>query len=496
MLNKNEQNPGEFLVSRENELREKCGVVGVYSPEGDAVQAAYFAIDALQHRGQDGAGISWLEQNAGGDVALNRMRRLGRVAAGFQDGGLIRHIRDPRHATAHTRYSTTKADNEFAGLQPLLIEANGEKYTLAQNGQFNMDRLSEIAFEYGIEPIGSDTQIFSDIFRASIEEYRHIEPAMQHLLPQLEGSFNLSILGREGIYGVMDRHAVRPLHIGINGDSIMIASEIRALEGKDSNDIPRLDYKLEREANPGTYVVINQEGIREVRWAEPDIKRCLFEKIYLSKADNIIDGQPVSDFRYKAGHMLAGVEPVEADLVIPVLGSAEFYAQGYAEASGIKYEPNALKKNPESDRTFIEATLALQKAALRMKFDTIDELIDGQRLVIVDDSLVRGNTTRQIIGQLRDAGATEVHIRIGSDQYSRPCAFGVNVQTEEELLSHGRNLEEMRSEIGADSLAFLPLDKVHEAAETNGDEVCDGCMGGSYPQTRPTVPGVLLPMAA
>lgn len=497
MLNAAEREPVENSVFQNGDtLQEKCGIVGVYSPDGGAVQDAYYAIEALQHRGQDGAGFSWVEVDERGALRFQQWRELGKIATGFNNGEQLNHITNPVYATAHNRYSTTEVENEFDGLQPLLIKAAGEEYTIGQNGQFNMDRLSEIAFEHGIVPKGSDTQIFSDILKRSIEEYKHIEPAMHQLLPQLEGAFNLIILGKEGLYAVRDRHAVRPLQLGVDGNSVMVASEIRGLLGKDTDGIPRLDYQFKEEVKPGTYMVINQDGWREERWSKADKKSCIFEKTYLSKADNIIDGQVVGDFRYEAGKLLAEVDPVEADLVIPVLGSAKFYAQGYAKASGIPYQDKALKKNPKSDRSFIEKSLILQQAAVRNKFSVDPKLVARKRVVVVDDSLVRGNTTRQIIGLLKDAGA-EVHVRIGSDRYSKPCTFGVNVQSEDELLSTGRTLEEMRIEIGAASLAFLPLEKMHQAAKVKKNEVCDGCLGGSYPQVRELPEeDKLLPMAA
>lgn len=471
-------------------LREKCGIVGIYSPYGGAVQDAYLAIDALQHRGQDGVGISYIEGDLKFAPRIEIKKALGRVAMAFgKKGEKLAHITEPEYATAHVRYETTEAEDPLEAQHPLLIEAAGKEYTIAQNGQFKMNILYELAEERGIEPIGTDTQLFGDILKHDIEGDGHIESAFHKLLPRLEGAFSLSILGPEGIYGVRDRHGMRPLVIGTRDNSVMLASEERALTAEDSDKVPQLDYKSEREVAPGTYVVINEYGIREQRWSEEDENGCVFELVYLSKPGNRINNVYVNDYRYNAGVMLAEMETVDADMVIPVLGSAKIYAEGYAAALGIEYEEEALQKDDTVGRSFIEKNQVAQAAAVKNKFKVVAELVEGKSVVVLDDSLVRGNTTRQIISLLKEAGANEVHVRIGSNIYSNPCAYGVNVQTAEELLAYGRTVEEMQEEIGADSLMFLPLEKMHKATGKSGNKFCDGCQqGGSYPQPRQPEP--------
>lgn len=485
-----EQAPvANFEFETGGELREKCGVVGVYQPDGTAPQSAFYAIDALQHRGQDGVGLS-VEVETDGRASIQIRKALSKVAMAWDRQGFFKDIDTKSdYATAHVTYKTTEREDDYEALQPLEKEVNGDEYSISHNGQFDIETLSEVAYESGLEPEGSDSEVFAKVLQKKIKDYGHIEPALHQLLPQLEGAFSLIIQGPEGIYAVRDRHGIRPLAIGHDGEATMAASEVRALEGKDKYDKPRLDFEFEREVDPGTYVVINEHGVRDVRWAKEDKKTCLFEKVYLSKPDNIIDGQLVSDFRYKVGEMLAEMETVDADIVIPVLGSAKFYAHGYADKSGLEYNDEILEKNEEIGRTFLQKTLADQQDAVENKFkinpEYIEEgLLEGKKVIVVDDSVVRGNTIRKIVRLFKDAGAAEVYVRSGSDLYSKTCAYGVNVQSEEELLSYKRKLEEMREEIGADSLAFIPLEKMHEAAEVKADEVCDGCMGGSYPEKR------------
>lgn len=479
-----------FEFETGGELREKCGVGVVYDPEGKAPQAAYYAIDALQHRGQDGVGIA-MEVNDGNERSIETRKALGRVATAWDREGFFGDIEtESEYAVAHVTYETTDREDAYEALHPLKIEAAGSEYSIAHNGQFDVETLNEVASESQVDTSGSDSEVFAKLLKNMIDHYGHIEPALHQLLPQLEGAFSLGIIGPEGAYGVRDRHGIRPFAIGRKDNGAAIAaSEVRGVEGKDPKDNPRLDFEFEREIDPGTYVVINDHGIRDVRWAKEDKKTCLFEKVYLSKPDNIIDGQLVSDFRYKVGEMLAEIETVDADIVIPVMGSAKFYAHGYADKLGVEYNDEILEKNEEIGRTFIQKTLQDQQEAVENKFRINDEcleenFLEGKKVVVLDDSVVRGNTIRKIVTLLNDAGAAEVHVRSGSDQYSKPCAYGVNIQSEEELLAHNRTLEEMADEIEADSLVYIPLEKMHEAANVKSDEVCDGCMGGSYPEQR------------
>ncbi len=457
--------------------REKCGIVGVYSPDGGAIPDAFYALKALQHRGQDGSGFSYVEtiQN---QQTITTIKALGKVAVGFNEAE-INAVYEPQLATAHVRYGTTPAEDELQALHPLSMSARGNDYTISHNGEFNMSRLIEIAEERSIQPIGTDTELFAKILQHSIEQRGHIEPALHDLLPQLEGAFNLSILSKDTIYAVRDRQGIRPLVVGNKGKAVMIASETGAL-----NDAG-YSHDDDREVMPGTYVAINKSGVREEVWSDPDQKSCIFEYVYLSKSSNVLNGRSVSDYRFNAGEMLARQDTVMSDLIVPVLGSAKIYARGYEQGSSARYTETALAKNPSSGRTFIARTQAERIAAVKEKFIPNPDELDGKIVTLVDDSLVRGTTMRGIIETLRDAGAREVHVRIGSERYLKPCTYGVNVQDEKELLAPGNTPEEMAANINADSLMFISREQMHAALDVTEDEVCDGCMGGSYPEIRP-----------
>lgn len=477
---KPESAPAQINTSLINdEIREKCGVAGVYMPEGYAVQATYLAIEAMQHRGQDGAGISFIEQGPQNTTALVIKKELGRVASGFKDGMSLSHITKPQFATGHVRYGTTEAEDEYDALHPLRFTARNKDYSVAHNGQMDMDELSRVALEHGIEPVGTDTDLFTKILAVNVEEHLHLEPALHRFLPQLKGAFNLSILSDEGIYAVTDSHRMRPYVLGKHkSGGVMAASEVGGLKAA--------DFSFTKEIPEATYVVINEDGVREETWGKKNKKRCIFEYTYVSKPDNIIDGITVGDYRFVAGEMLANKETVEANMVVPVLGSARSYARGFEFGSHIPYvealQKNPNRKNPKSDRTFIAKTQEDREAAVRDKFIVDADAVKDKSVVLVDDSLVRGTTTRIIIEMLREAGAAEVHVRIGSEIYADICKYGVNVKSKDELLSQGNSVEDMARLIGADSLQFLPRKEMHEAAQTTEDEVCDGCMkDGNYP---------------
>lgn len=383
-----------------------------------------------------------------------------------------------RLASAHTRYQTVSALDPYEALQPL-----GDKITIAHNGQFDYEKLTELARQKDVRTEGTDSQIAARLIESEAERHGHIEPAMFDLLPQFEGAFSLSVLTPDAVYAVRDRHAMRPLVLGEREDeAVIIASEKGALDATEAEFI--------KEIEPGTYVSINRSGeSRERTWSEADKAICLFEKTYLSKPQNIIEGQKVSDYRFLVGGELAKVDPVPADLVVPVLGSAKYYAKGYSVASGVAYEDKALAKNPnrpnsDSDRTFIGLTQEERKQAVREKFLIDPKLIKDKDIILIDDSLVRGTTMKVIIQMLREAGAGSVHVRIGSDKYVDTCRYGVNVQDKDELLATGKTTEEMKDIIGADSLAFTPLAAMRDKALSSGDKnenYCDGCMGGEYP---------------
>lgn len=468
------------------ELREKCGVTAVHDPDGRAPQAALFALEALQHRGQDGAGISHFEANNEGGFRLRLKKELGRVAAGFSKNDY--EAVKSETAAGQVRYGTTEAENEYDALQPIPFKVAGKVFTLSHNGQFDMGTLDMLAKEYRTGWTGTDSERVVDLLKEqAVLSGEDLESAISCLMPRLEGAFSLTIAGEDSIYGIRDRHGLRPLVVGKKGKATMIASEICGLKAPDKEGRPQLGFEFDHVVAPGTYVKVDKDGEQTVRWAEKDEKPCIFEDIYLSKPDNIVDveGGPVRAYRVDAGRILGSREDHKSEMVIPVLGSAKTYAEGYAEASNIPYvealKKNPDRKNPQSDRTFIETTQAAREAAVTDKFVVDAEAVAGKEVTLIDDSLVRGTTMNVIIKLLKDAGASKVHVRIGSPRYVRPCAFGINVQSEEELLAYRRSVSEMAELIGADSLTFLSRSEMYAAKGVTSDKVCSGCMGGQYP---------------
>jgi amidophosphoribosyltransferase len=482
------------------ELRDKCGISGAYSPEGAAPYLVYLSEKRLQHRGQDGFGIAAHE--LGSNDEIHRVRRLGKIvikdSLGDQVGGMFddeaRGIMPQADlAIAHNWYSTSNGKGDIASVQPFIPEQSSSKIAVAHNGNFNEQLLWHVANEYGVNtndihglPM-SDSKVYTETLGKAIEQYGHIEPALHALLPALEDSaFSLSILTNEGLYAVRDRNGIRPLHTGTVHDlgARILSSEIGGLSAAGADH--------DKEVEAGTYVVINQHGEREERWAEKDLKSCLFELIYLSKADNIVNGTLVSDYRRKAGAILAqkahaaGI-PLNNSLQVPVLGSGKFYAEGAKEVTGLEYETHALIKNEGVDRTFIEVDEAAILAALDAKFDANPDLVSDEDIVLYDDSVVRGNTTKKIIEKLQKAGARKVYVLIGAPKNIGTCNYGVNVHTQKELIAYNevedriKSDEEIAEEIGAEKIIYLDLEEAYAAANWKADKTCASCMGGNSP---------------
>lgn len=454
-------------------LREKCGVVAVYSPAGTALPDAYDALRALQHRGQDGSGFSYIEQTPHGD-RLATIKQLGLIANAYIDINVhpIRNV-GPQLAIAHVRYGTASTEDPYNALHPQIIEAGDQTMAIAQNGQLDMDALSKLAFSYDIESDGTDTEVLAKVLGQAVTRYGRIEPALRKILPELRGAFNLAILGNDAIYTVTDRHHVRPFVIGRHMSSLMVASEVGALHAAGFSHIG--------ETQGGTFNVIEKDGmgiIRTERWAAEDRQSCLFELTYLSKAQNVIDGVQVGSYRRRAGAALAEQEDPDfrPDIVVPILGTAKAYAQGYSQELNVPYL-EALKKNPLSNRTFIAATQVEREQAVADKFKLdYPEELTGKKVVLIDDSLVRGTTIQGIIRKIRSANPAEVHVRIGAEKVSDTCRLGVNIAQQSELFAC--NDDELE---GVDSIRYLSLEAMITATGRSVDRFCHGCLGGTYP---------------
>jgi amidophosphoribosyltransferase len=444
--------------------RDECGVFGVYAPGHDVARLSYFALYALQHRGQESAGIATCE---GGHITT--LRETGLVSQVFDEQKL--QALDGDMAIGHVRYSTT-GGGSWENTQPVWRD-DGRELALAHNGNLtNAVELYNGLREQGISFRGtSDSEIIAALL--SINEARPIENAVAAVMPRLRGAYSTVVMTKRAVVAFRDPHGVRPLALGRLGDRWCVASESCAF------DIIGAEYV--REVNPGEAVSLTAAGLESVQVVPTDrVAHCVFEHIYFSRPDSRLEGRVLQEVRGRMGEILAREAPADADLVISVPDSGNAAANGFARASGLPKD-DGLIKNRYVARTFIQPGQELRKHGLRMKFNPLPAIVADKRVVVVDDSIVRGNTTRQIVGMLRDAGATEVHLRISAPPIRHPCHYGVDMHTREEMVAHGRTPGQVAEAVGADSLAYLSLDGVYEAVGTPRAIHCDACFTGEYP---------------
>jgi amidophosphoribosyltransferase len=444
--------------------RDECGVFGIYSPGHDVARYAYFALYALQHRGQESAGIATAQ---GGHIMA--MRDQGLVNQVFDEQKLRALAGDM--AVGHVRYSTTGA-NSWENSQPVW-RADRREVALAHNGNLiNAVALHSEMREQGVSfRSTSDSEIIAAL--VSTHEAETVEDAVADVMTRIEGAYSTVIMTKDRVVAFRDPAGLRPLSIGMLGPHYCVASESCAF------DI--IGAKLLREVQPGEMVTLAGDGIRTRQVVEGERKAfCVFEHIYFARPDSELEGRVVHTSRSRMGEILARESPVDADLVIAVPDSGNAAARGYARASGIPQD-DGFVKNRYVARTFIQPGQELRKHGLRLKFNPLPDVVAGKRLVVVDDSIVRGNTTRQIVQMLRDAGASEVHMRISAPPIRNPCYYGVDMSTREEMIAHEKTVEEIAAELGCDSLAYLPLDCVYEAIERPRETHCDACFSGEYP---------------
>jgi amidophosphoribosyltransferase len=456
-----------FAIDRDGP-RDECGVFGVYAPGHEVARLAYFGLYALQHRGQESAGIATCE---GGHITT--LRDAGLVSQVFDEEKL--RALEGDMAIGHVRYSTT-GGGSWENAQPIWRD-DGREVALAHNGNLTnaVELWSELK-ELGIDFRGtSDSEIIAALL--SSHAGRTIEDAVQAVMPRLQGAYSTVVMTKDAIVAFRDPHGIRPLSLGRIGERFVVASESCAF------DI--IGAKLMREVHPGEMVSLTEGGLetRQVVKAERRAS-CVFEHIYFSRPDSRLEGNVLQQSRGRMGEILWREAPVEADLVIAVPDSGNPAAAGFARASGLPRD-DGLIKNRYVARTFIQPGQELRKHGLRLKFNPLPEIVAGQRIVVVDDSIVRGNTTRQIVGMLRDAGAAEIHLRISAPPIRNPCHYGVDMSTREEMIAHKRSVQEIADELDADSLAYLSMAGVYEAIGGSPDESCDACFSGNYPLGDP-----------
>ncbi len=443
---------------------DECGVFGVYSPEHDVARLAYFALYSLQHRGQESAGIATSE-----DGRITTLRELGLVSQVFNEESLSALKGDM--ALGHVRYSTT-GENAWENTQPVYRREN-HAVAMAHNGNLiNSVELFQELKKNDIElDSTSDTEIIASMISAHSAEV--LEDAVAEVMPKLQGAYSAVVMNERCVIAIRDPLGLRPLCLGQLDDRYVVASESCAL------DI--IGAKYLREVDPGEMVSLDENGIESRQVVKSERRAlCIFEHIYFSRPDSLLGGRAVQTVRGKMGEILANEAPVDADLVISVPDSGNPAAAGYSRTSGISMD-DGLIKNRYVARTFIQPGQDLRRRGLKMKFNPVPQVVAGKRLVVVDDSIVRGNTTREIVRMLKKAGAKEVHLRISSPPIRYPCHYGIDMSTSEEMIAHGRSVEEVATELGADSLAYLSLESVYKSVGSNGEAHCDACFTAKYP---------------
>jgi amidophosphoribosyltransferase len=453
-------------VPEESPPREECGVFGVWAPGEDVAKLTYYGLYALQHRGQEAAGIAVSD-----GAALVVYKDLGLVAQVFDEptlDSLRGHI-----AIGHCRYSTT-GSSTWENAQPTFrTTRTGTGIALGHNGNLvNTADLADRAAKLGVADASVTTD--SDLITGLLTAYPDlsVEAAALKVLPTLSGAFSLVFMDEHTLYAARDGYGVRPLVLGRLERGWVVASETAAL------DIVGASFV--REVEPGELLTIDGDGLRSERFAQQTPKGCLFEYAYLARPDTTISGRNVHAARVEVGRRLAREHPAEADLVIPVPESGTPAAIGFAEESGIPYGLG-LVKNSYVGRTFIQPSQTIRQLGIRLKLNPLRDVLRGKRIVVVDDSIVRGNTQRALVRMLRESGALEVHVRISSPPVKWPCFYGIDFASRAELIANGLDVDGVRASINADSLGYVSEQGLIAATEQPVNRLCTACFTGQYP---------------
>src|SRR5215470_1188914 len=468
----------------EEQVGHACGVFGVYAPGQPVANLAYLGLYALQHRGQESAGIAVSD---------------GEFVTVVKDMGLVTQVFDERRlapldghlAIGHVRYSTT-GSSTWRNAQPVYRSVGDAGFALGHNG--NLTNTEQLAREGGMLPgvlpnerrldSTSDSALVAELVAAAYpseprSDGRDLEHALAEVLPSLQGGFSFVVMDEAHLIGVRDPHGIWPLVLGLLPDGgWVLASETCALDIVGAHFV--------REVEPGEMVVIDSSGKRELRFADADPQLCVFEFVYFARPDTSLYGHNVHAARQRMGEELAHQAPVDADMVMPVPESGVPAAQGYARASGIPYG-DGLVRNRYVGRTFIQPSQQQRDQGVRLKLNPLAENIRGKRLIVVEDSIVRGTTLRQLVSVLREAGASEVHLRVSSPPYKWPCYYGLDTGRRSELLAADLSVGEIRDFLGVDSLAYLELDRLTAATGAPPTAFCTACLSGRYPVSIPAL---------
>lgn len=458
----------DFIES--DKLKEECGVIGIYQPGSDHIsRLAYFGLHALQHRGQESAGIA-----VNKDAKIQYYKEMGLVQEVFNDTIIERLQGDI--AIGHVRYSTT-GESYVLNAQPLVVQYRGGSIALAHNG--NLVNAGKIREELEDEGVIFQTSIDSEVIANLIARHKKegIENAVTETMKRIEGSYALVITTENKLIGVRDPNGLRPLCIGRIDGGYVLSSESCAFNV--------LGAEMVRDVNPGEMVIIEGENIISIQYAHQKRRAlCSFEFVYFARPDSVIDGESVYLSRRNAGKILAQEQPVEADMVIGVPDSGTVAAIGYSEEAKIPFG-EGLIKNRYVGRTFIQPDQKMRELSVRLKLNVLKENIKGKRLLLIDDSIVRGTTSAKIVDLLKAAGATEVHVRVSSPPVKFSCYFGIDTPTRKNLVGAVNSVEDIRKMIGADSLGYISIEGLVKSINIDGQHLCTACFSGDYPMKVP-----------
>jgi len=458
-----------YLDGSAGKPKEACGVFGIYSRAlvGELAQRTYFGLYALQHRGQESAGIAISD----GERTV-AMREMGLVSQVFDERRLA-SLEEGHIALGHVRYSTTGSAS-WENAQPEFHGRGEVNVAVAHNGNLvNALPLRRELEEEGFDfESTSDTAAIAACAVAELEKGQTVAEAVLWAMRRLKGAYSITMIFRDKLVAFRDPHGFRPLCIGEVEGGYVVSSETCGL------DI--IGAKFLRDVEPGEVVVIDDEGLKSYRAEEARRALCVFEYVYFARPDSRFDGKEVGGSRQRMGEILAEEAPAEADVVIPVPDSGIMAAVGYSKQSGIPFA-EGLIKNRYVGRTFIEPTDGMRQVGLRLKLNPLPSVIADKRVVVIDDSIVRGNTARKLVGLLFDAGAREVHFRVSSPPVTGPCYYGIDMDNKSGLVGANLAVEEIREQIGATTLAYLSVDGMTKATEQPKDRLCRACFDGDYP---------------
>lgn len=466
-------------LGRPDKPEEACGVFGLYAPEVDVAKLTYFGLFALQHRGQESAGIAAFEAGQ-----VKSYKHMGLVSQVFSEEILLGLPGEL--AVGHTRYSTT-GSSRVANAQPAIVETRLGALALAHNGNLvnTLELRDELINSNRDLSTTTDSEMIAIAIGEAVDEGKTWLDATVFACQRCQGAFSLVIGTPDSVIGLRDGHGIRPLVIGTLTVGEGESQKIRYILSSETCGLDIIGADYLRDVEPGELVQITESGLTAMRWQpKPQPKLCVFEMIYFSRPDSLYHGETLYSYRRRIGHQLAKESLVDADIVVGVPDSGIPAAIGFSEFSGIPYA-EALIKNRYVGRTFIQPTQSMRETGIRMKLNPLKDVLKGKRVIIVDDSIVRGTTSRKLVQALRDAGAIEVHMRISSPPVTHPCFYGIDTDNQDQLIAAKMNVEEIGKTLGADSLAYLSIEGMVNATQDNPGNFCTACFSGQYPVEIP-----------